>query len=129
MPEIHCDAPHAVYVPRKGEVNAWDSDAFVAEVRSTGRKTLVMAGVWTSVCVMFPALDSLAAGHDVYAVLDASRDLSEMASRISLARFGQGDVKPTLTTHWCRNSTAAGRARKRPNRRSSTASSRPTMQR
>jgi len=61
MPEIHCDAPHAVYVPRKGEVNAWDSDAFIAEVRSTGRKTLVMAGVWTSVCVMFPALDSLAA--------------------------------------------------------------------
>lgn len=97
MPEIHEHAPHAIYVPRKGEVNAWDNDDFVAEVRSTGRKTLIMAGVWTSVCVMFPALDARAAGYDVYAVLDASGDPSEMVSRISLARFVQGGVKPTST--------------------------------
>jgi nicotinamidase-related amidase len=97
MPEIHRDAPHAVYVPRKGEVNAWDNDDFVAEVKSTGRKTLIMAGVWTGVCVMFPALNAVAAGYDVYAVLDASGDPSEMASRISLARFVQGGVKPTST--------------------------------
>jgi nicotinamidase-related amidase len=97
MPEIHELAPHAVYVPRKGEVNAWDSDDFVANVRSTGRSTLIMAGVWTSVCVMFPALDARAAGYDVYAVLDASGDPSEMASRTSLARFVQGGVKPTST--------------------------------
>lgn len=97
MPEIHHHAPHAVYVTRKGEVNAWDNDDFVAQVRSTGRGTLVMAGVWTSVCVMFPALDARAAGFDVYAVLDASGDPSEMASRVSLARFVQGGVKPTTT--------------------------------
>ena len=97
MPEIHHHAPHAIYVPRRGEVNAWDNDDFVAEVRSTGRKTLIMAGVWTSVCVMFPALDARAAGYDVYAVPDASGDPSEMASRASLARFVQGGVKPTST--------------------------------
>lgn len=97
MPEIHHYAPHAVYVARKGEVNAWDNGDFVAQVESTGRKTLVMAGVWTSVCVMFPALDAQAAGYDVYAVLDASGDPSEMASRTSLARFVQGGVTPTST--------------------------------
>ncbi len=97
MPEIALHAPHAVYVPRKGEVNAWDNDDFVATVRATGRTTLVMAGVWTSVCVMFPALDARAAGFEVYAVLDASGDPSEMVSRISLARFVQGGVKPTST--------------------------------
>ena len=97
MPEIHELAPHAVYVPRKGEVNAWDNQDFVAQVRATGRKTLVMAGVWTSVCVMFPALDACAAGYDVYAVIDASGDPSDMASRVSLARFVQGGVKPTTT--------------------------------
>lgn len=97
MPEIHQLAPHAVYVSRKGEVNAWDNDGFVAQVRSTGRKTLVMAGVWTSVCVMFPALDACAAGYNVYAVIDASGDPSEMAARVSLARFVQGGVKPTTT--------------------------------
>ena len=97
MPEIHEYAPHAVYVPRKGEVNAWDNDDFVGVVKATGRKTLVMAGVWTSVCVMFPALDARAAGYEVYAVMDASGDPSEMASRVSLARFVQGGVKPTST--------------------------------
>ena len=97
MPEIHQLAPHAVYVPRKGEVNAWDNDDFVAAVKATGRKTLVMAGVWTSVCVMFPALDARAAGFDVYAVIDASGDPGDMISRVSLARFVQGGVKPTST--------------------------------
>jgi nicotinamidase-related amidase len=97
MPEIHESAPHAVYVGRKGEVNAWDNDDFVAQVRATGRKTLIMAGVWTSVCVMFPALDAQVAGYEVYAVIDASGDPSEMASRTSLARFVQGGVKPIST--------------------------------
>ena len=95
MPEIHQFAPHAVYVGRKGEVNAWDNADFVNAVRATGRKTLVMAGVWTSVCVMFPALDAKAAGYKVYAVMDASGDPSEMASRASLARFAQAGVIPT----------------------------------
>jgi nicotinamidase-related amidase len=97
MPEIHELAPHAVHVPRKGEVNAWDNGDFVAQVEATGRKTLIMAGVWTSVCVMFPALDARAAGYEVYAVVDASGDPSEMASRTSLARFVQGGVKPIST--------------------------------
>jgi nicotinamidase-related amidase len=95
MPEIHQFAPHAVFVPRKGEVNAWDNPDFVAAVRGTGRKTLIMAGVWTSVCVMFPALDARKAGFNVYAVVDASGDPSEMASRASVARFAQAGVIPT----------------------------------
>jgi nicotinamidase-related amidase len=95
MPEIHENAPHAVFVPRKGEVNAWDNEDFVAAVRKTGRKTLIMAGVWTSVCVMFPALDAKAAGFDVYAVIDASGDPSELVSRTTLARFAQAGIVPT----------------------------------
>jgi nicotinamidase-related amidase len=97
MPEIHQSAPHAVYVPRKGEVNAWDNEDFVRTVRATGRRTLVMAGVWTSVCVMFPALDAKAAGFKVYAVIDASGDPSDLASRTTLARFIQAGVIPTST--------------------------------
>ena len=97
MPEIQQFAPHAVYVPRKGEVNAWDNADFVKAVRATGKKTLIMAGVWTSVCVMFPALDAKAAGFKVYAVIDASGDPSEMASRTSLARFAQSGIVPTST--------------------------------
>jgi nicotinamidase-related amidase len=95
MPEIRQAAPDSIYVPRKGEVNAWDNQDFVDTVRKTGRKTLIIAGVWTSVCVMFPALDAKAAGYKVYAVMDASGDPSELASRTTLARFAQAGVTPT----------------------------------
>jgi nicotinamidase-related amidase len=95
MPELTEAAQHAHYVPRHGEVNAWDNEAFVKAVRDTGKKTLIMAGVWTSVCVMFPALDAKAAGFKVYAVMDASGDPSKMASRTTLARFAQAGVVPT----------------------------------
>ena len=110
MPEIHREAPHAVHVPRKGEINAWENEDFVRAVRGTGKKTLIIAGVWTSVCVAFPALDALAEGYRVYAVMDASGDPSEFASRTTLARFTQAGVVPVSTTavvcefqrHWNR---------------------------
>src|SRR6476620_9307963 len=97
IPEIQQFAPQATYVPRKGEVNAWDNELFVKTVRDTGKKTLIMAGIWTSVCVMFPALDAKVAGYKVYSVIDASGDPSEMASRTSVARFAQAGVIPTST--------------------------------
>ncbi len=97
MAEIHEFAPHAVYVAHKGEVNAWDNDEFVKTVEATGRKTLIMAGVWTSVCVAFPALDAKLAGYKVYAVMDASGGISEMANRTTLARLVQSGVIPVTT--------------------------------
>jgi nicotinamidase-related amidase len=97
MPELAHAAPSAKYVPRKGEVSAWDNDDFVKAVEATGRKTLVIAGVWTSVCVAFPALQAKADGYNVYAVIDASGDPSEMASRTTLARLTQSGVIPVTT--------------------------------
>jgi nicotinamidase-related amidase len=97
MPELKQAAPNAIFVPRKGEVNAWDNPEFVATVRKTGKKTLIIAGVWTSVCVMFPALDAKAAGFKVYAVMDASGDPSLLASQTTLARFAQAGIVPTST--------------------------------
>lgn len=97
MPELAEAAPNAIYVPRKGEVSAWDNPDFVETVRATGRKTLIMAGVWTSVCVAFPALQARADGYTVYAVIDASGDMSEMASRAALHRMTQAGVIPVTT--------------------------------
>jgi nicotinamidase-related amidase len=115
MPEIHQAAPHAVFVPRKGEINAWDNVLFQKTVRETGKKTLIIAGVWTSVCVAFPALDAKAQGFNVYAVMDASGDPSEFASRITLARLAQAGVVPTSANavlcefqqHWNRPNNEA----------------------
>jgi nicotinamidase-related amidase len=96
-PEIAQYAPQAIYVPRQGEINAWDNEDFVKAVKATGKKTLIMAGVWTSVCVAFPALDAKAEGYKVYAVIDASGDPSEMVSRTTVARLVQAGVIPTST--------------------------------
>lgn len=97
MSELQQFAPQAVFVPRNGEINAWDNEEFVKAVKATGKKTLIMAGVWTSVCVAFPALDAKAEGYKVYAVIDASGDPSEMASRTTVARLAQAGVIPTST--------------------------------
>lgn len=84
-------------VARNCEVNAWDNADFVDAVHATARKTLIIAGAWTSVCVMFPALDAKAAGFNVYALIDASGDPSDMESRTTLARFVQAGVIPAST--------------------------------
>jgi nicotinamidase-related amidase len=97
MPELHEAAPSATYVGRKGEISAWENADFVKAVQGTGRKTLIMAGVWTSVCVVFPAIQAKAEGYDVYAVIDASGDMSPMASQTTLARLVQAGVVPITT--------------------------------
>jgi nicotinamidase-related amidase len=97
MPEIHQLAAHATYVARKGEISAWDNPDFVKAVKATGRKTLLIAGVWTSVCVAFPALQAKADGYTVYAVMDASGDMSMMASQSSLLRMAQAGIVPITT--------------------------------
>jgi nicotinamidase-related amidase len=97
MEELAAAMPNAKYVARKGEISAWDNADFVKAVEGTGRKTLVIAGVWTSVCVAFPALQAKADGYKVYAVMDASGDPSEMASNVTLARLTQAGVVPVTT--------------------------------
>jgi nicotinamidase-related amidase len=94
MPELAEAAPNATYVARKGEVSAWDNEDFRKAVKASGKKTLNMAGVWTSVCVAFPALQAKAEGYNVYFVMDASGDMSEMASQATLHRMTQAGVIP-----------------------------------
>src|ERR1700741_5223407 len=60
MYELQEVAPDATYVPRKGEISAGNNEAFARTAKSPGRKTLIIAGVWTSVCVAFPALQAKA---------------------------------------------------------------------
>jgi nicotinamidase-related amidase len=97
IPEIHSNAPHAKYVARKGEINAWDNPDFVAAVKATGRKTLIIAGTITSVCMAFPAIAAVHEGYKVFAVIDASGTYSKMAQEITLARVVQAGVVPMDT--------------------------------
>ena len=97
IPEIHANAPHAQYVARKGEINAWDNPEFVAAVKATGRNTLIIAGTITSVCMAFPSISAVADGYKVFAVIDASGTYSKMAQEITLARVMQAGVVPMDT--------------------------------
>ena len=97
IPEIHDNAPHAQYVARRGEINAWDNPEFVAAVKATGRKTLIIAGTITSVCMAFPSISAVADGYRVFAVVDASGTYSKMAQEITLARIVQAGVVPMDT--------------------------------
>lgn len=97
IPEIHQNAPHAKYVARKGEINAWDNPDFVAAVKDTGRGTLIIAGTITSVCMAFPAIGAVHDGYRVFAVVDASGTYSKMAQEITLARVVQAGVVPMDT--------------------------------
>lgn len=94
IPEIHENAPHARYIARKGEINAWDNPEFVAAVKATGKKQLIIAGTITSVCMAFPSIAAVAAGYQVFAVIDASGTYSKMAQEITLARMVQAGVVP-----------------------------------
>lgn len=97
IPEIHKNAPHAKYVARRGEINAWDNPEFVAAVKATGRKQLIIAGTITSVCMAFPSIAAVNEGFQVFAVIDASGTYSKMAQEITLARVVQAGVVPMDT--------------------------------
>lgn len=85
--------PDQVPVERSS-MNSWEDEMFVAAVRATGRKKLVMAALWTEVCLAFPALQALEAGFDVYGVEDASGGTSMMAHNAAMRRIEQAGVVP-----------------------------------
>ena len=92
IPEIVENAPSAQVIDRAGPINAWDDERIRAAVEATGRKTVVISGILTSVCVAFPAIEMAAEGYNVIAVIDASGDYSELASQTTIARLQQAGV-------------------------------------
>jgi nicotinamidase-related amidase len=72
VPELKAMFPNAPYIPRPGQINAWDNDEYVKAVKATGRRQLIVAGVVTDVCVAFVTLSALEAGYEVFVVTDAS---------------------------------------------------------
>lgn len=78
VPELKEIFPDAPYIARPGQINAWDNEEFLAAVKATGKKQLIIAGVVTEVCVAFPALSALEEGYEVFVVTDASGTFNEL---------------------------------------------------
>ncbi|WP_243366726.1 hydrolase [Fundidesulfovibrio soli] len=78
-------------------MNSWESKSFVEAVAATGRKKLVIAALWTEVCLAFPALEALGAGYEVYAVEDASGGTSLTAHNAAMRRMEQAGAVPVTS--------------------------------
>jgi nicotinamidase-related amidase len=94
-------------------VNSWEDVEFLAAVRATGRRKLVICALWTEVCMAFTALDALHDGYEVYPVVDAIAGTSPEAHRAGLERVTQAGGQPVswvslaceLQRDWARTET------------------------
>ncbi|WP_225413831.1 isochorismate family cysteine hydrolase YcaC [Stigmatella hybrida] len=93
IPELKAKFPDAPFIPRPGQINAWDNEDFVKAVKATGRKQLLIAGVVTEVCVAFPALSALAEDFEVFVVTDASGTFNEVSRDASWDRMSQAGAQ------------------------------------
>ena len=75
-------------------MNSWEDNNFLAEVERIGRKKLVIAALWTEVCLTFPAIQAIEAGYEVYAVADASGGTTTMAHDLAMQRVIQAGAVP-----------------------------------
>src|SRR5207253_4587613 len=75
-------------------MNSWEDPEFRAAVERTGRKKLVIAGLWTEVCVTFPTLDALRDGYQVFVVADAIGGVSRVAHESAMQRMIQAGATP-----------------------------------
>src|SRR5699024_473653 len=92
-PAIVDELPGVGEIDRTG-VNAWEDEDFRSAIEATGRKKVVIAGLWTEVCLTFPTLDMLAEGYEVYPVGVAVGGLSRVSHESALQRFVAAGVSP-----------------------------------
>jgi nicotinamidase-related amidase len=96
-------------------INTWEDERVVAWVKKTGRKKIVMAALWTEICLAFPVVHALGDGYEVYFVTDASGGVSLEAHEMAVQRMIQaGGVPLTWTVFaselqrdWARTATVA----------------------
>jgi nicotinamidase-related amidase len=117
-PTIHqiTDVLPGIEAIDRTSINAWEDEDFVRAVRATERKKLLIAALWTEVCLLFPALEALHQGYEVYPVIDAVGGTSKEAHELAVERLIQAGAKPAswvqviceLQRDWNRRATVPG---------------------
>src|SRR3989449_1746667 len=79
-------------------INTWEDQRVVAWVKKTGRKKIVMAALWTEICLAFPVIHALGDGYEVYFVTDASGGVSVEAHEMAIQRMVQAGAVPITWT-------------------------------
>lgn len=78
----------------RSSMNSWDDENFVAAIRKSGRKKIVLAGLWTETCVALPTVQAIHDGYEVYVVEDCCGDVSALAHDNAMRRVVQAGAKP-----------------------------------
>ncbi|QRM33891.1 hydrolase [Microvirga sp. VF16] len=81
-------------------MNIWEDEAVIAEVNRIGKNRVVLAGLWTSVCIVGPALSAVDQGFEVYVITDACGDISAEAHERAVERMIQGGVRPLTSLQY-----------------------------
>jgi len=76
-------------VVERSSMNAWDDAGFRAAIEATGKKNIILSGLWTEVCVAWPTVEMIGAGYNVYVVEDCCGATSEAAQQAALSRMVQ----------------------------------------
>jgi nicotinamidase-related amidase len=113
LPELRKVFPENVPINRT-TTNPWEDERVVAEAEKTGRRKIVVAGLWTSNCVALPVLSTIEHGYAAYVVADACGDVSTVAHEMAVQRMIQAGAVPItwqmllleLQRDWARKQTA-----------------------
>jgi nicotinamidase-related amidase len=95
-------------------INAWEDQRVVEAVKKTGRKKLVIAALWSEMCLAMPAIQAMGEGYDVYVVTDASGGVSAEAHDMAIRRLVAAGAQPItwigmageLQRDWARTANA-----------------------
>lgn len=112
LPELAEVFPDHEVIDRTS-MNAWEDDRVVEAIKATGRKKIIIAGLWTEICVVMPTLSALSQGFEVYVVTDASGGVSPQAHEHAVQRVIQAGASPLtwlqvlleLQRDWARTET------------------------
>ena len=92
-PQIEAVFPGQTPIERSS-MNSWDDPDFVGAVERTGRRKIVLAGLWTETCVALATVQALHDGYEVYVVEDCCGDVSQLAHENAMKRVVQAGAKP-----------------------------------
>jgi nicotinamidase-related amidase len=101
FPEIEEFYPQATsgYLDRTS-MNTWEDEPAYNAIKATNKEKIVLAGLWTGVCIVGPALSAMAEGHEVYVVADACGDVSAEAHERAMQRMIHAGVRPITSVQY-----------------------------
>ena len=110
-PQIQAVFPQQAPIERSS-MNSWDDANFVKAIEQTGRKKIVLAGLWTETCVALPTVQAIHDGYEIYVVEDCCGDVTQLSHDNAMKRVIQAGAKPvtalSVMLEWQRDWAARG---------------------